>query len=162
MPGISQPSELAKRVLDRPFTFHEQPVPIPAEYRTKWRVALLLLLLGACRGRRARWHQLHVLNWASRSTANEHAFERLKNGESRPEDAVVRYDPSLDRAIDFALFARLLERHGGDVLALSARGLNVLEALRAHNILSREKAFLSRVAPVSERLVDSLLARKRQ
>jgi hypothetical protein len=105
MPGISQPSELAKRVLDRPFTFHEQPVPIPAEYRTRWRVALLLLLMGACRGHRARWHQLHVLNWASRTTANEHAFERLKNGESRPEDAVVRYDPSLDRAIDL-LFSR--------------------------------------------------------
>src|SRR5437867_13446212 len=106
MAEAARASDLMARVLDRPFTFREQPVPTPAEYRPKWRTALLLLLIGSCHGRRARWYQLHVLNWAARHPANQHAFERLQSGEARLEDAIVRYDPSLDRAIDLALAAR--------------------------------------------------------
>src|SRR5260370_9697826 len=151
-------SELIERALERPFTFREQPVPTPAEYRPKWRIALIVVLIGSCYGRRASWHQLHVLNWASRSLANQAAFERLKNGRGRPDDAVVRYDPVLDRAIDLALFGKLIERRGsGDVFALSERGLLLLNEIHRHDVLSSEKAFLQRVAPVTQTFVDSLV-----
>ncbi len=160
MPQSVQNFELIARVLDRPFTFREQPVPTPAEYRPKWRVALIVVLIGSCYARRASWHQLHVLNWASRSSANQAAFERLKSGQGRPDDAIVRYDPVLDRAIDLALFAKLVERRGnGDVFALSERGSRLLDQLRRRDLLSAEKRFLERVAPVTQTLVDSLLVR---
>src|SRR5438105_2303354 len=110
MADQSQPTPLLEQVLDRPFEFSEQPVPTPAEYRPKWRTALVVLLVGACYGRRASWHQLHVLGWACRSRANQEAFERLKAGEGELGDTVVRYDPALDRAIDLALYDGLLER----------------------------------------------------
>src|SRR5713226_9500909 len=98
------PSTLLTEVLERPFGFGERPVPTPAEYRPKWRTALVVLLVGACHGKRASWNQLHMLNWAARSKETRAAFERLRAGEARLEDAIVRYDPSLDRAIDLALF----------------------------------------------------------
>lgn len=155
----SQLTPLLERVLERPFEFRERPVPTPAEYRPKWRAALIVLLLGACRGRRASWHQLHVLSWACRSHGNQKAFERLKAGEGQLGDVVVRYDPALDRAIDLALFDNLLERRSGDVLGLAPRGLGVLAELERTDVLIAEKDFLKRVTPVTQTFVDSLAAR---
>jgi hypothetical protein len=160
MPTSAGNPDLIERALDRPFTFHEQPVPTPAEFRPKWRVALIIVLIGACYRRRASWHQLHALNWASRSPANQEVFERLRNGLGRPDDAVVRYDPVLDRAIDLALFGKLIERRGnGDVFGLSQRGLHLLDDPQRRDVFSSERAFLQRVAPVTQVLVDSLLVR---
>lgn len=156
------PSSLLERVLERPFEFHERPVPTPAEYRPKWRTALVVLLTGACHGRRASWHQLHVLSWASRSRANQAAFERLKAGQAQLGDTVVRYDPALDRAIDLSLFNGLLERRSGDVLGLAPRGLAALKELQDADVLMMEKDFLKRVAPVSQTFVDSLVPRRRR
>jgi len=162
MTSRDNPSELLAQVLERPFQFRERPVPTPAEYRPKWRTALVVLLVGACYSRRASWHQLHVLNWACRSHANQAAFERFKVGEPRLDDAVVRYDPALDRAIDLALFDGLLERRSGDVLGLSSRGLTALNELQHANVLVGEKEFFARVSPVSQTLVDSLVPRRGQ
>src|SRR6266542_4871585 len=156
----SQPTPLLERVLERPFDFQERPVPTPAEYRPKWRTALVVLLVGACHGRRTSWHQLHVLNWACRSRANQGAFERLKAGEGQLGDAVVRYDPALDRAIDLALYNELVERRSADVLGLAPRGLAALAELQSADVLIVEKEFLKRVAPVTQTFVDSLIARR--
>lgn len=154
-------SQFLESVLERPFDFREEPVPTPAEYRPKWRTALVVLLLGACHGRRASWHQLHVLNWGCRSRTNQEAFERLKAGEGRLGDSVVRYDPALDRAIDLALFDGLLERRSSEALGLAPRGLDTLAKLRETSVLSDEKEFLKRVSPVSQTFVDSLVPRRR-
>ena len=160
MPTSFRTSDLIARAMDRPFTFREQPVPTPAEFRPKWKTALIVVLMGACYGRRASWHQLQVLNWASRSAEGQRSFERLKSGRGRPDDVVVRYDPLLDRAIDLALFDKLIERRGrGDTFALTVRGARVIDVLRERDVLSSERAFLQRVSPVTQALVDSLLVR---
>jgi hypothetical protein len=160
MPDTTQVTQLLESALERPFGFREQPVPTPAEYRPKWRTALVVLLIDACYGRRASWHQLHVLNWASRSRTNQQAFERLKAGQAELGGAVVRYDPALDRAIDFALFDGLVERRSGEVLGLSPRGLATLVKLERLDVLAPEREFLDHVSPVSQRFVDSLVPRR--
>jgi hypothetical protein len=156
---IGRPTELLIHALERPFTFTERAVPTPAEYRPQWRTSLVVLLVGACWGKRASWHQLHVLSWASRSSANQAAFQRLRDGQPQLDDVVVRYDPALDAAIDLALYDNLLERRGGDTLGLTAHGIQVREQLLANEVLESEKTFLSRVSPVSQTLVDGLIPR---
>src|SRR5437588_171584 len=153
-------TQLLERVLERPFEFRERPVPTPAEYRPRWRTALVVLLIDACHGRRASWHQLHVVNWACRSLTNQQAFERLKAGEADLSDSVVRYDPALDRAIDLALFDGLVERRSGEVLGLSPRGLAPVVKLETADVLVLEREFLNRVSPVSQKFVDSLVPRR--
>jgi hypothetical protein len=154
------PSALLERALARPFDFGERAVPTPAEYRPKWRTALVVLIVGACYGKRASWHQLHILSWASRSVRNQEAFKRLRAGEARLEDAIVRYDPSLDRAIDLALFSGLLERRSGEALGLTGRGIAVLEELKDVDALLPEKEFLIDVSPVTQAFVDGLVPRR--
>lgn len=151
-------SHLLEDVLERPFEFHERPVPTPAEHRPKWRTALLVLVLGACHGRRASWHQLHVLSWACRSRANQEAFYRLASGHGELGEVVVRYDPALDRAIDLALHDGLLMRRSGEAFGLTGRAQQVLDWLQHGDVLTEEKEFLTRVRPVTQTLVDALIS----
>jgi hypothetical protein len=153
------PTNLLLEAIDRPFSFIERAAPTPAEYRPQWRTALVVLLVGACYARRASWHQLHVLSWASRSAANQAAFERLRAGTARLDDAVVRYDPALDAAIDLALFDRLLERRSGEVLGLAPRGSAAREHLLKSEVFHDERAFLGRITPVTQSFVDGLIPR---
>lgn len=152
-------SPLLERLLDAPFTFTERPVPTPAELRPQWRTTLVCLIVDACWGKRASWHQLHVLNWATRSPVTRATYERLHQLQARPDDVVVRYDPSLDRAIDLALGERFLERKGGDIVALTARGKGVVARLSGEDALVEEKRFLGQVRPVTQAFVEQLLAR---
>lgn len=156
------PSSLLERLLDAPFTFTVRPVPTPAELRPLWRAALVCELVDACWGKRASWHQLHVLNWAARSAATRAVYERLHQLQARPDDVVFRYDPSLDHAIDLALGERLLERRGGDVLALTDAGKALLNAIRGADLLTEERSFFERVRPVKQSFVEQLLARRVQ
>jgi hypothetical protein len=158
--GDRGPSSLLAEALERPFAFGERPVPTPAEYRPTWRTALVVLLVGACRAKRASWHQLHILSWAARNKETRAAFKRVREGEARLEDAIVRYDPSLDRAIDLALFSGLLERRSGEVLGLTPRGLAVLGDLHSSDVLVAEREFLLAVAPVTQTFVDGLVPRR--
>jgi hypothetical protein len=159
LPEVGGPTELLVEALERPFTFTERAVPTPAEYRPQWRTSLVVLLIGACWGKRASWHQLHVLNWASRSSANQAAFQRLRVGQPLLDDVVVRYDPALDAAIDLALYDNLLERRSGETLGLTARGTEVRKQLLANDVLEAEKSFLNQVSPVSQSFVDGLIPR---
>jgi hypothetical protein len=77
--------------------------------------------------------------------------------QARPDDVVVRYDPSLDRAIDLALGNGLLMRRGGGILALTGTGKSFVELLGNSNVLKTERDFLSDVRPVKQAFVEQLL-----
>lgn len=152
-------SPLLSRLLDAPFTFTERPVPIPAELRPQWRITLVCLIVHACWGKRASWHQLHVMNWATRTAVTRATYERLHQLQAKPDDVVVRYDPSLDRAIDLAAGEGLLERRGGETLVLTQAGTRLVDLVSAGDALGEEREFLARVRPVKQGFVEQLLAR---
>lgn len=97
--------------LDVPFTFRRRPRAIPCAMRPVWRLHVLVLILDQCRGGRASLEQLHVLNWAIRSEESRLLFLQFVRGYRAPNQIVVRYDPSLSRAVDFAFAERLVARH---------------------------------------------------
>ena len=69
---------------------------------------MLVLILDQCRKRRASIEQLHVLNWAIRTEDTRQHFLQFLQGRRAPNQIIVRYDPSLSRAIDFALAEKLV------------------------------------------------------
>jgi hypothetical protein len=122
-------------------------------------MALVCLIVDACWGKRASWHQLHVMNWASRTPLARATYERLHQLQAKPDDVVVRYDPSLDAAIDLALGERLLERRGGETFALTDPGKEVVKSVSDNGALAEEREFLVRVRPVKQSFVEQLIAK---
>src|SRR2546421_1674062 len=89
-------------LLRAPYSYSQRPRPVPADGRPLWRVPYVLLLVRTCRQEVASLVQLHVLNWALRSSGGVKQLARFLAGDLEREDPVVRYEPALDRAVALA------------------------------------------------------------
>jgi hypothetical protein len=161
-----------ERVLDVPFTFKRRPVPLPGDMRPVWRLHVLVLLLEQCWGGKATHQQLHVLNWAIRTEETRAAFLQFVHGHRSPNQIIVRYDPSLNRSVDFAFAEGIATHHeeGPDLLGeessrsrtyrimLTKKGRDLLAVIRdMKECLVVEKEFLSAVGKkVTQQQVESV------
>lgn len=56
-----------------------------------------------------------MLNWAVRTPEAQHAFANVIGGHLRPDAAIVRFDPILDRALQYAEGEKLVLTIGDTV-----------------------------------------------
>jgi hypothetical protein len=134
---------------DAEVTFQDRPDVLPGDLRPDWGISLILLIL-LKRGHRraASLEKLHVLYWATRSNESRRMFSRIARGEGQPDDLVVRFEPALNRAIDFAVGERLVDvrrlQSGGVTVELTdAAGLPAARRLDSlSECFAEEKQFL--------------------
>ena len=144
---------------DTPFLFRERPEALPGDLRPLWRVGLVVLMLYlASRGRRSSFGRLHVLNWAVRSEEGQKALLGILDGRLFPGTAIVRIEPSLNRAVDFAFGEKLVERVKGDHIELTAQGeKEAVRILEHEDLYRKERAFLHLLGKgLTERIVLEL------
>jgi len=158
--------ELNQLAGDESTVAQPRPSPLPCDLRPIWRIAALVLILNQCRQKRATIEQLHVMNWSIRSRKAQDQFLAYMQGRKSPNEVVVRYDPSLTRAIDFALGEGIVERYekldSGDEgksqyrLTLSSKGETIASELMAdgENLIV-EKAFLR---DIGQKITQSQIA----
>jgi hypothetical protein len=145
--------------LDVPFIFSRRPIDVPADLRPAWRIGLLILLLkNCCREGKARFTQLHVLNWGVRSEENREALENALHGSVGADALLVRIEPSLNRAVDLAIGEGLVARRSGDQIELRDSGHALADEIGSDATLYRtEKEFMQRIRKrVTGRFVDGL------
>lgn len=124
--------------------FTRRADPIPADLRLSWRVAAILLVVRRCRANTATQEQLHVLLWAIRSDASRRLVHRWFQGDRRPDDLIVRYDPSTGRTVNLVLAARLAERRSNLAIALTDPGRRLADTLWEHPaVFTEEKTFFA-------------------
>jgi len=129
--------------LNVPFDFVRRPTPVLATLRPEWRIASLLLTLYQCWGNRATRRQLHVLNWALRTPEARQAFVHVIAGNLRPDEAIVRFDPVVDRALQFAS-GELLVITSGEMVFLTGKGEQFVKLLmKQKECMVVEKKFLA-------------------
>lgn len=147
-------------LVDIHFGFSRRPSPLAADLRAEWRLAVIALILKKCWGERATLRQLHVLNWAVRTARSRDAFIKMLNRDRRLDDPLVRFEPSLNRAIGLALAENLLLRDANGTVRLTEKGNRLSEEIMsASSCLEAEKEFLSRITgKVTQRQIDHLLS----
>lgn len=142
------------------FRFRKQPVALPPDLRPAWRITVLLLVLTrCCRQGRSGLTRIHVLNWAMRTPQSRQLFLDVLEGAVRPDAAIVRFDPSLNRAIDVASGEKLLQRLSNKTFQITATGIALTEEVLADDTLMRtEKWFLGEVGHrATEKWIEKLL-----
>lgn len=145
--------------LNTPFVFNERPESIPGDLRPMWRIGLLLLMLYmASRGSKSSFGRLHVLNWALRSDEGRDALLGILEGRLFPGTVVVRIEPSLNRAVDFAHGEGLLKKVGGDRIELTSPGeAEAKRMLEQDELFTSEREYLEQVGKkLTEKLVAEL------
>jgi hypothetical protein len=132
---------------------------VPGDLRLGWGIALVVLMLGKSRGKRASLQKLHFLAHSIRTRQTRIKVQQVFARTLRPSDILVRVEPWLNRALAFAKGARLIEMEGGRSAKLTERGLRILEALHEDDaVFVEEKQFLDAVgAKATENNVDKIM-----
>jgi hypothetical protein len=142
------------------FLFWKRPVSIPADLRPGWRMGIILLLLRkCCKQQRSSFARLHMLNWAIRTAQAQNTIIRVVEGELALDALLVRYEPSLNRAVDLAIGEQLIKRVSGDHIELTTLGIQIAEEIdNSENTYVQEKQFMSRIGKrLTEKLVNQTL-----
>lgn len=145
------------------FVFRQRPVAIPGDLRIGWRIGLLVLLMsGCCKSGRTSLTRLHVLSWGIRTQESRDALIAASNNEVPPGTLLVRFEPFLNRAIDFALGEGLISRTDGARIELSQKGRTLAtELVSDQAVYVTEKRFIETVRfRVTEKLVDGIFGGK--
>lgn len=133
-------------ILNVPFSFVERKQHVPVSYLPEFRLAELLLVLSkCCRANKSSIMKLHIFNWALRDKENRVKFMRYMSEQLRPQDIIMRYDPSLNRTIDIALGEFLIERIQGNKVQLTNKGRKVVADLERVKCLKEEKKFCNEI-----------------
>ena len=96
-------------LLERPFRFVSRESSLPADLRPSRRVCLLMCIIEHCWAGRATLEQLHVMDWACRTSESRALFLRCLASGRGPELPCVRFDPSLNRAVDWGVGLGVLQ-----------------------------------------------------
>lgn len=147
------------QILDTPFIFGDRPESIPGDMRPVWRVGLILLLLRmSSRGNKSSIGRIHLLNWAIRSRDNQRVLIDVIEFQLQLDSVIVRIEPSLNRAADFAHGEKLIRKIGGDRLELTMLGTQRADELISDSsVYVAEKTFLAELGKkLTERIVNIL------
>jgi hypothetical protein len=101
--------------------------------------------MAECWGNRATRRQLHDLNWGIRTPEARATFLRVINGTVAPDEAIVRFDPVVDRALHFAAGEGLVTVSGEFVILTEKGETFVQQLLRNKQCMAEEKTFLSAI-----------------
>jgi len=142
-----------KAVLSGPFSFSARPEPVAGDLRMSWGIAILLLSLLSSRGKKGSFQKLQFLAHAVRIAEGRDDVRALLRGDLRPSDISVR-EPWLNRAVAFAHGLKLVSVDKGKSVSLTARGIEMANAIVKGDVLSEELSFLREVAP---KLTDAML-----
>ena len=152
-----------RREILHDFVFTVRAEPIPAELRPEWRISLLLLmLLRVGRGGSMPLKKAHVLCSGARTGESRGRLLRMLEGHRYLDDIPVRIDPSLNRAIDYAIAEKLIiaeVRSNTCVLKLLPNGEAIAQKIYADDgCMDVEKQFADRLrGQLTNEKMDELL-----
>ncbi len=146
-------------VLNAQFMLKKVPDSIPADIRPLWRVSLCLAILKYSRGGTASLKKLQVMAWALMNKRNYDLVLQAIESDIAKKKLIVRYDPALDRALDFAIGENLIEFTSSVRYKISEFGRKlVTETEEEGSSLEKELLFLKENgSKFSEDIIENLL-----
>ena len=109
--------------------FDAKPDAVPYNYRISYKVTQLCLIMRICgRGDVCSLIKLHMISYALISKEN---MKKLVNfAEGTGEEPLVRFDPSVNRAITYAMAYKLIERQQNGKYKLTDCGRQLAEQIK--------------------------------
>lgn len=147
---------------DNEVNFTQRPDPIPYNYRLSYKVSQLCLILklSVARGG-VSMTKIQMLGAALLSDKEAEKLVNLINGFSLYY--LVRYDPTVIRALRYALYDNLIIQQNNEKYKLSDKGKKfVSEILNNQMLMIREKNFLNTYSrKLTEGMINMLMVQWR-
>lgn len=126
-------------------SFTKRPIPIPADYRPMYKIAIIVLILKlCCRSDKAGLLKLHLFSWALASKKHTALLADYISKNFAGEFSVWGIEPALNRALQLATAEKICDIVDGKNYQLSTeKGLQFFNMIMSDNeLLVDEKAFL--------------------
>jgi len=142
-------------------SFSKRPIPIPADYRPMYKIALVVLILRiCCRSNKASLLKLHLFSWALTSKRHSQLLTDFVNSNFRNDFSVWGIEPALNRALQLATAEKICELSDGKSYKLTDdRGIKFYDMLMDDkDLLVDEKSFLSSMGKntITDTRIDSM------
>ncbi len=139
--------------------FEEKPDAIPYNYRISYKISIICLLIYECCGRKGcSLIKMHIIASALADSRFRRKLIKFINSHLQYE-FVVRFDPALNRALEYALADELIVQQGNGTYKLTVKGKQLAkEIAEDKEILCDEKDILSEISLnlTEERIKDIL------
>ncbi len=143
--------------------FNKRPDSIPYKHRISYRVTLIVLIIKICSSRKeCPLVKFHIINDAMENRELINNIKRcLKRNSS---EFAIRFDSSLNRAIEYAIADGLIIQQGNKTYKLSVTGRDFANRLlKDSEILRNEKERLEKInTELDEKTLNSILNRWRE
>ena len=142
--------------------FKQRAKSVPGDLRISWRLSMTLLTLHYCRGKRASFVKLHLLNGALRSGRARTRLLRVLNGDLGITTCTIRVEPAFSRNLDLVVGKGLANWSVASSrlsIELTSLGIDVAKALDAKDSLfTEEREFLASTGKrVTEQVIKNMV-----
>ncbi len=142
--------------------FDAKPDAVPYNYRISYKVSQLCLIMRICgRGNVCSLIKLHMISFALISHDNMKRLVAFTEGTGNPP--IVRFDPSVNRALTYAIAYGLIERQQNAKFKLTNCGQRLVEQIKiSGDLMAVEISDLNLLAKkLTEDKVDEIVDRWR-
>ncbi|WP_271014045.1 hypothetical protein [Listeria seeligeri] len=146
------------RIIESDIIFNAKVDAVPFNYRISYKVSLIILIIGKCCGRKG-CSAIKLQMISSSATTSKKRRELLDSVQLSffAESTLVRFDPAISRAINFALADKLIYRQGNGLFRLTTIGKELLTSIYGDaNLMFIEKQFFSELSnKLTEEMIEN-------
>lgn len=151
---MSEIIEDAKKI-----TFINRPIQVPYNYRIVYKVCKIVLIIGEiCKRGGCSTIKLHIISNAISSNKSLKELEKFLNDSSN-NVSIVRFDPALTRAIDYALAEKIIDIQNNGKIKLSDKGKFLYqEVIEDKELMILEKDSLKHISnKLTEEKIEEII-----
>ncbi len=137
-----------------------KPIAVPYNYRIMYKITQLLLIVYYCCSRR-KGCSLEKLHMISTALTSEKDYERLISFiDGRMNIIIIRFDPTVNRAVTLALAENLLYRQSNGLFKLSVKGKEFVDEMdKNKTLMVREKELMNIISTnLTEERINGLMS----
>ena len=134
-----------EELLIKKLSFTKRPIPLPAEYRPMYKIALIAMILKyCCRGETSNLLKLHLFSWALASEKNMKELQDYVTSNFTTDFSVWGIEPALNRALQLAVAENICDVINGKNYKLTEKGSKFFEMIKGDpQLFDIEKIFLT-------------------
>ena len=137
---------LNSEFLSEKIEFIAKPSAVPYNYRISYKVSQLCLILHlCCRKKGCSLLKLHIISTALFTEAERESL--LKNIKVNMHQILVRFDPSVNRALKYAISGKLIFQQKNELFKLTQEGkIFTKSIMNEEHLMTIEKSFLNNLS----------------
>lgn len=149
--------------MDNIIKFSKKPIPLPAEYRPMYQIAILTMVLKyCCRANTSSLHKLHLFSWCLYSEKNKTSLKYLIENKYRTQIPHWTVDPAVNRALSLAIADGICELTNSGKYKLTPIGMELVNKIDTdYDLFCGEKMYLNCIGKqLTDEIVDKLMTRR--